>query len=324
MDGGVFCFLEQNMSTFSQFSGKFFELYGQGAYTEALSLVDDAFAQFPEHRVEMITWKLCMLSRAGQLEKAIETLRDAVETSSYWWMPDGLRKDPDLAPLQGNPAYEQLVAVCEARQQAAAQNNRPERLVFQPKKGSSEPYPLLISFHGWGQNAEVNAPHWQGLADQGWLVAVTRSSLEVADGMFTWDNLERGVDEAKTHYEALCREFPVDSNRVVLGGFSHGGGLAVWLALTQAIQVCGVVGVGPYLNAIDTLAPTLPQKPIPNVRFYVISGAEENDEGMFAKIGALCAEKGIPFQHEVVPGIGHEFPANFEQFVKRALKFVLE
>ena len=142
--------------------------------------------------------------------------------------------------------------------------------------------------------------------------------------MYTWDNLERGMDEAKTHYEALCREFPVDSNRVVLGGFSQGGGLAVWLALTQVIPVCGVIGVGPYLNAIDTLAPTLPQKPIPNVRFYVISGAEENDEGMFAKIGALCAEKGIPFQHEVASGIGHEFPADFEPFVKRAFKFVLE
>jgi len=150
------------MSTFSQISGKFFELYGQGSYTGALNLVEGALGQFPEHRTEMITWKLCMLSRTGQLEKAIETLRDAVETSSYWWMPGGLRKDPDLAPLQGNPAYEQLVAVCEARQQSAAQNNRPERLVFRPKAGSSAPYPLLISFHGWGQNAESDAPTGRG------------------------------------------------------------------------------------------------------------------------------------------------------------------
>lgn len=312
------------MSAFSEFIGKFFELYGQEAYAEALTLVEGAFAAFPEHRTEMLTWKLCMLSRAGQTENAIATLRAAVETSTYWWMPSALRQDPDLAPLQGNPEYDRLVAVCEARQQTAQQNGRPERLVFQPKAGNPDPFPLLISFHGWGQNAEIDAPHWQDLADQGWLVAVTRSSYQVADGLYTWDNLERSVDEAKTHYEALCRDFPIDPKRVVLGGFSQGGGRAVWLALTQAIPARGVIGVGPYLGEIDTLVPTLPQKPIPGVRFYVISGEKENDEGMFAKIGTLCAEKGIPFQHEIVPNLGHEYPPNFEQFHERALKFILE
>lgn len=312
------------MSAYSEFTEKFFELYGQEAYAEALALVEGAFADFPEHRTEMITWRLCMLSRTGQNEKAIETLRTALETGTYWWRPSGLHQDPDLAPLQGNPEYDCLVAICETRWQDAVKNGRPERLVFQPKAGSLEPFPLLISFHGWGQNAEIDAPNWQGLADQGWLVAVTHSSLQAADGLYTWDNLERTVDEAKTHYEALCCDFPVDPGRVVLGGFSQGGGRAMWLALTQTLPVCGVIGVGPYLNEIDQLAPTLPQKPLPNVRFYVISGSEENDEGMFAKIEALCAEKGVPFQHEIVPGIGHEYPPNFEQFCERALKFILE
>jgi predicted esterase len=312
------------MSAFGELSTKFFDLYGQEAYTEALDLLDGAFASFPDHRTEMLTWKLCMLSRAGQKDKAIEFLRQAVETSTYWWMPSALRKDPDLAPLQGNPEYDRLVGICEARQQEALQNGRPVRKVFQPKTGSPKPFPLLISFHGWGQNAEIDAPHWQGLADQGWLVAVTCSSFQVADGLYAWDNLECAMDEAGTHYQALCCEYPVDLKRVVLTGFSQGGGGAVWMALTQAIPICGVIGIGPYLNEIDTLAPNLPQKPVPNVRIYVISGSEEKDEDRFAKIGALCAEKGVPFQHEIVPNIGHEFPLDFEQYRERALKFILE
>ena len=312
------------MHSFSELTTKFFELYGQEVYTEALALVNEAFPNFPEHRTEMITWKVCLQSRSGQDEKAIETLRNAIESSTYWWIPEALHKDPDLATLQGNPEFERLVSICETRQQAALQNGLPERLVFQPKAGSQEPFPLLISFHGWGQNAKIDAPHWQGLANQGWLVAVTRSSYQVADGLYTWDNLERSVDEAKTHYDALCRDFPVDPHRVVLGGFSQGGGRAVWLALTRAIPACGVIGVGPYLSEIDTLASTLSQKSIPGIRFYVISGEKENDEGMFVKIGALCTEKGVPFQHEIVPGIGHEYPANFEQYCERAFKFILE
>jgi predicted esterase len=312
------------MSGYSEISIKFFELYGQEAYAEALSLIDGAFASFPEHRTEMLTWKLCMLSRAGQMDKAIDLLRDAIETSTYWWMPSALRKDPDLAPLQGNPEYDRLVAICEARQQEALQNGHPVRKVFEPKAGNPKPFPLLISLHGWGQNAEIDAPHWQGLADQGWLVAVTCSSFQVADGLHTWDHLEQTLKETKEHYDALCRDYLVDPKRIVLAGFSQGGGRAVWMALNRVIPACGVIGVGPYMDEIDTLGSTLPQKPIPDVRIYVISGSEEKDEGMFAKIGALCAEKGIPFQHEIVPNIGHEFPLNFEEFRERAFRFILE
>ena len=312
------------MSTFRHLSNKFFGLYGQEAYQEALELVEAALPDFPEHRTEMITWQICMLSRTGQLEKTIATFRAAVETSSYWWMPEGLRQDPDLAPLQGNLEYDRLVAVCEARQQAAEQNSSPKRLVFEPAVGSAKPYPLLLAFHGWGQNEKVAAPHWQGLAEQGWLVAVVCSSFQVADGLYTWDHLERSMQEARTHYEALQREFPINPGRVVLAGFSQGGGLAAWLALTRNIPACGVIGVGPYLNEIDSLTPGLAQKPIPGVRFYVLSGAEERDEGMFAKIGNLCVEREIPFQHEIIPGIGHEFPQSFEPFRAKAIKFILE
>jgi predicted esterase len=312
------------MSKFSELAGKFFELYGREAYAEAMALVEKSLPAFPDRRTEMITWKICLLSRTGQDDQAIEFFRNEIETSNYWWIPEALHQDPDLATLQGNPEFERLVSICEARQKSALEIGRPERIVFRPKNGSREPFPLLISFHGWGQNAKIDAPNWQGLADQGWLVAVTTSSYQVADGLHTWDNLDRTVNEAKAHYEALCRDFPVDSARVVLGGFSQGGGRAVWLALTRAIPACGVIGVGPYLGEIDTLAPTLPQKPIPDVRIYVISGEKEKDEGMFAKIGALCAEKSIPFQHEIVPNLGHEYPPNFEQFLEKALKFILE
>ncbi len=309
--------------SYGELVGKFYEFYGQAAYVDALALVEETLADFPEHRTEMITWKICVQSRLGESEKAIETLRAAIETSTYWYLPAVLRGESDLALLQDNPEFQRLVALCEARREKASQAG-PRRLEFAPKTDAGQKLPLLIAFHGWGQNAEVDAPHWQGLADQGWLVAVTCSSYQVADGMYTWDNLERAIDEAKAHYEALCRDFPVDPKRVVLGGFSQGGGVAIWSALTRSIPVCGVVGVGPALNGIDALAATLPARPIPDVRVYMVSGAEENDRERFAKLGTLFVEKSVPFHHETVPGIGHEFPLDFEPFLERALKFILE
>jgi predicted esterase len=195
--------------------------------------------------------------------------------------------------------------------------------VFAPKKTKAKKLPLLISFHGWGANAQLEAPHWQGLADRGWLVAVTCSSQQIADGLYVWDDLKRTQREAKAHYKALCSEFPVDPERVVLAGFSQGGGRALWLALTHVIPARGFIGLGPYLDEIDTLAPTVPAH-VRNLRTYLISGAEEQDEGMFAKIETLCASRSVPFHQEILPAVGHEYPSDFAPILRRALTFVFE
>ena len=312
------------MTTFSEISREFFGLYGKQSYADALALVQAWLPAFPERRTEMITWEICMQSQLGRSADAIQTLANAIQTSTYWWSPDALHNDPDLAPLQGNPEYERLVSVCENRWQTAMKKSRPERLVFAPKTGNTTKLPVLITFHGWGANAEKEAPHWRGLADQGWLVAVTRSSQPRADGLYVWDDLGRSVREAKAHYRALCRDYPVDTQRLVLAGFSQGGGRALWLSLSRALPARGFIGVGPFLDEFDDLVPTLPPPRRSRLRVALVTGSEEQDEGMFAQIEELCKTRSIPFQQEVVPGIGHEYPPDFAPILSRAFAFIFE
>ena len=310
------------MPAFSKVVTEFFALYARQAYAEALALVETSLPAFPERHTELITWQICMKSRLGNTQDAIHTLSNAIQTSTYWWRTSALRQDPDLAALQDITEYQRLVSVCEERQASALKHSRPERLVFAPPaRRARTKYPLLITLHGWGASAQLEAPHWQGLARQGWLVAVLRSSQQFADGMYNWDDDKRARREVRAHYKALCADFPVDPRRVVLAGFSQGGGRALNMAITRAIPARGFIGLGPYLDEIDTLAPTLPPH-IPNLRAYLIAGAEEQDEGMFAKVEALCAGTGVPFCQEIIPAIGHEYPSDFAPILKRALAFV--
>jgi predicted esterase len=311
------------MKKFANVVEEFFDLYGRQAYAEALALVERSLPAFPERRTELTTWRMCMHSRLGNTSAAIQTLSDAIERSSYWWNPSALRHDPDMAAVQGDPEYQRLVSICEKRQAAALKHSKPERLVFEPPTGSGEKLPLLISFHGWGASAAIEAPHWRKLAEQGWLVALATSSRPIADGLYAWDDLEHTLAEAKKHYRALRREFPVDTKRVVVAGFSQGGGRALWMALSRAIPARGFIGIGPYLDEIDALGPTLPPN-VRGLRAYLIAGGEEKDEGMFGKVEALCASRGVPFQQEIIPGIGHEYPPRFAPILRRALTFILE
>jgi hypothetical protein len=61
------------------------------------------------------------------------------------------------------------------------------------------------------------------------------------------------------------------------------------------------------------------------LRGYVLVGeAEPQDSHQY--IGAAVAmlnEVGVPTELEVVPGVGHAYPADFAAYVSRALAFVM-
>jgi dienelactone hydrolase len=59
------------------------------------------------------------------------------------------------------------------------------------------------------------------------------------------------------HFQVLSEQYPIDRKRVVVAGFSMGGGLAIRLALSGALPARGFVGVGAFLPNIDDLVPLL-------------------------------------------------------------------
>ena len=306
---------------FITFRNQFSQLYDNQEYGTAFDLACTFSSDDPGIKTIVVNWKLCAASLAGKPELVITVFQEAID-NGFFFPAAALRHDPDLAAMQDNLEYQRLVNICEERHNHAIENTKP-MLLTMPPEISNSPLPLLIALHGWGQSLDDFSPHWSHLTQQGWLVAVPRSSQVAGNNVHVWDHLEQSLQEIVGHYKMLCTQYPVDRQRVVLAGFSQGGGVAVWAALTQAIPVCGVIGVGPYLNAIEMLAPTLAAQTISNMRAYLISGAEENDDGMFAKMETLFAEKEIPFQHEIIPNIGHEFPPDFEQTLKQAFAFIV-
>lgn len=308
---------------FSTLRDEFFRLYGDQKYLAAFDLADEFVSASPGEQTTVTNWKLCAASMGGKPDKVLSVFQKAINTG-FFFSPGALRGDPDLAAMQDNSEYQRLVGICEQRFQQARETTKPALFTSLPKTGTDGPYPLLMAFHGWGQSIDDFSPHWDSLAEKGWLVALPRSSQVVGNGVHVWDNLDLFIREAAEHYQALNREYKIDPKRIVLAGFSQGGGGAFWMGLTQVIPACGVVGVGPYLNTIESLAPSLPKEPVPNFRMYLISGTKENDEGMFAKIGALCSERNVLFHHEIVPGIGHEFPPDFGAMLQSALAFIFD
>src|SRR5215469_1091572 len=116
---------------------------------------------------------------------------------------------------------------------------RPELFVRQPVGQAETLLPLLIGLHGNGDNATNTLESWSGITDHNWLLAIPQSSQLEQPGAYVWDDRERGESEIREHLVQLTREHAIDSGRVVLGGFSMGGGQAIWMALHQSIKTPG-------------------------------------------------------------------------------------
>jgi dienelactone hydrolase len=303
--------------TFSDLSNRAQQLYNAQKYTEALDLVTREFPNFPEETHRLYIWRACFESLTGQTQQALDSLEEAVE-AGYWYNKQQLREDADLDPLQGLPRFERLVEICLERQAAAQAKAAPTLTLLEPT--GSPPWPLLLALHGNNSQAKAAAEKWGAATSLGWLVALPGSSQVGGPDAYVWNDWEWATDEIQRHCAALSERFSLEADRTVLGGFSMGGGLAAWLALTGAIKAKGFVLVGPWVPDMDKLVPLTEKDEARELRGHIMVGeADEDCYEISLSLAGHLQRHGVPCDLEVVPGLAHDYPPDFEVVLARAL-----
>src|SRR5581483_7465908 len=100
---------------------------------------------------------------------------------------------------------------------------------------------LMLTLHGNAGNAQEFASRYRWFTTQGWLLAVPQSSQVIAPNQYVWDEREKVIHEIQTHFATLASKYPLDPLHTLLGGFSKGGGMAVYLALSGIIKARGFI-----------------------------------------------------------------------------------
>lgn len=112
------------------------------------------------------------------------------------------------------------------------------------------PHPLLISIHGGFWRSAFNLGHMghlcAALAERGvasWNVEYRRLGQEGGG----WPGTAQDVAQGAAYIERLAQDYPVDTSRVIVAGYSAGGQLALWLAahnktkFRAAVSLAGVI-----------------------------------------------------------------------------------
>jgi predicted esterase len=127
------------------------------------------------------------------------------------------------------------------------------------------------------------------------------------------------MEDLTAYYEQVSRDYHIDSQRVVVAGFSQGSGMAIYTALQGTLAVHGFIGVGTWWADANELAHE--QK---DLRGYLVVGEKDHTLQRVREIQAILRKNNIPLGEEVHANLGHAFPADFGTSFDKAIKFILE
>jgi len=216
------------------------------------------------------------------------------------------------------------VKECRRRQEAAQGRARPELKVIEPAGGPRAESPLLVALHYAGGNAEDFAGYWQIAVEEGWLVALPQSSQICYEDGYWWADREKGKREVLDAFEQIKQDYSFDSQKVVLAGASQGGTLAMLLALEGTIPSRGFLSVVPGMreDTLQELLSLLDSAPR-DLRGWILTGERDYCVALARRFHGEAVQRGFRWELLVEPGMGHEFPQDFDLKLRKALAFLL-
>ena len=291
----------------------------------AYKLLEDSFSRYPEHAGLLYNWQFCAASLMDKPDLAIKIIKEALD-SGYCWSEDYFRNDPDLVSLHNLPEFNRLAQVSEKLRLTAQLKIKPDLLTLVQPDSKEPTLPLLIALHGNTMTARISVNDWKSAVDLGWLTALPQSSQLFGPEMFVWDNMELGSREIEAHYRELIEKYSVDTNRVVISGFSKGGEMAIWFALKEIIPLSGFIAVNPGGQLIQKVQSWLPIidecKNLTNLRGFFVVGEQDSGAANIKALYEILISRGMECKLFVQPGIGHDFPDQFNQVLRKAIEFI--
>jgi predicted esterase len=184
-------------------------------------------------------------------------------------------------------------------------------------------HPLIIALHGDQENIEITEDYWSSCADKNYILALPQSSqIQFSEG-YEWKDIDKGSRELKEHYESILEKYNVDSDNIIIGGFSAGGRVALYSILKGMIPVKGFILVAPWLSDIDEWAPLLDKIREKGIKGYVVCGDKDDDcYECTRRFIDLLSSKKISYEFKIFKGLDHDYPDNFNEILLKAIEFI--
>ncbi|MHA2237606.1 MAG: alpha/beta hydrolase [Candidatus Hodarchaeales archaeon] len=296
------------------------ELYNAEKYEEAIKIDKDRAKEFPELKTSTYYSLIAAASKLKKYSLSCEFLKEILDEGG-WYSEMILRQSPSLNPLQGMPEFEDLVNVSVSR---SKQFIKPENITIIPDT-VDPPFPLMLSLHGGGGFIKDEYEHWKPIVEKGYILGIPRSNNLFWSGMDNayWLAYESSVKEIRNYIADLNIDNIIDENRLLLGGFSQGGGVALQMALTGDITAYGFVVVAPgggMIEEPDKWQSFIDDSKNRKLRGMIIRGTEDLaiPRDRLHDLTKMLNDNGIPCKFLEIPDLGHWYPPDLVDLITSA------
>lgn len=314
--------------SFDQLAKEIQAHFANNTSAEGLSLTSQYVTEYP-HQLPLINyWRICFAAKMNEPATAYKFLETTLESGS-WYSELILRQSPSLEIFKGEEEFERLLGISLQMQAADPTFSTP--MIIMRAEGAcgpeSDECPTVIFLHSNQDTAHSNIPHWQSLADQGWLVALPQSSVALWADAYVWIDFESGAKEVEEHYARLVTEYSVATEKVLLSGFSMGAEVALAMALSGRIDVRGFILIGPggpFMDDLTLWEPFIEQAKDKGLRGVILMGLADVTiprDNIRALVKTLN-ENGIACELKPYPDLEHVYPDDFANFLQEAVKYI--
>jgi predicted esterase len=296
----------------------------KGDYLEAYNFITENYKGIKGSLAQIYNFRYAIANKAGLEKLALQIMSKAIVEKGFWYQYNYLIEDEDLKSLNKYKKFNALLDICKKRELEAKRNEEPALKIIVPNKIDEKyKYPLIIALHGDQENIEITEDYWNSCIHKNYLLALPQSSqIQFSEG-YEWKDIEKSSRELREHYESILEKYNIDSDNIIIGGFSAGGRVALYSILKDIIQVKGFILVAPWLPEIDEWAPLLDKIKEKGIKGYVVCGDKDDDcYECTRKFTDLLNSKKISYELKIFKGLDHDYPDNFNEILRNAIEFI--
>jgi len=300
----------------------FGELYQNGSLQEAAELMEAALPRFPDH-LEANAFNLAIVySQLGEPENGMKVLKFAHDRG-VWFNIYGFRS-PLFNPYRALNEFDAVVARNDSLRLVAQSTSAPDLKVVLPDGYSADrEYPLFLALHGGGGNMEDFSMAWKSdLLTEEYIVAYVQSSLMVSMTGYSWsEDFAISRQEVADAYHEIVDDYAINSDEVVVGGFSAGGTAALEVVLGNNFPIAGFVALCP-VQPEGLSAETVAVIRDRGVRGTILTTEMDPNVESQREMVELLKETQFPHEFVVTPNVGHWIPDNLGELIDRAIMHI--
>lgn len=324
-----------NNLTYIQLLNRTLEIYLNKSATEAFEFIESNYVGIIGNEAQIYNFRYALSAACELKEVAMTLLKEAVIDKGYWYSYDYLRKDQDLKILRKEQEFKNILNICKDREKLSKTSNEfqfrlsnvtdmyslSEFIAKEEEIRGFAKENVLVSFHGDQESAKMMLPYWNSKALDNYTKVFPQSQEILFSDAYGWDDLEKCSDNIKEFDQNINKIWSNDNK--IIGGFSAGARIALYSLLLDKIDAKGFIFVAPWLPEVQSWDMLFEKLQGRGIKFYIVCGEKDEDcyESTIDFVETLNAYE-IDHMYRAVEDLDHDYPVNFDEIIKEAVKFI--